>query len=840
MKLRYLLFFILVVISFSSLSAQEEEDTTTFPGEPPFAPWHVKEGDTAELKAQALLPNITYRAHNNGKFWNTIINNGIIGNPYGYRDPSNRGRSSPGFFYPHYSNIKYSDLAALWVGGVVGEDTLVTCAFDEVGNSEFLPDFYPFGDFEDLSGHSDADFGDLTAKRAELAFRATYTDTNSRPSLVPYSEFDQRFHRPLDIKVTQTSYSWAYRFAEDFMIIDYVIENVGDKTINDLWLGFYTFGFIQRLEGPMVAPRVDDIEGYIDSWPYDISELGNEKLRLVFACDNDGQPQGNGWSLYKVQNVIGFAPLAMPPGATRNNFNWWTTTPANWGPRMQGTSQYPFRPFLNGFGIPFGDKAKYHMMYKPEIDYDGLEAGINKSTAGWLPTIPQSTSIGRGHYVHTLSSFGPVHTLRPGGTTRLTMVVAIGEFIHNDPTAYRRLYTPQNPKPFQDYLKSNIGDLINNVRVARAIYDNPGIDTDGDGDSGRFIWTFDQGTGEYNKIYYQGDGYPDFRGTGPPAAPRLRISATDSKIIIRWNGRVTETAIDNFTHLQDFEGYRVWLGRSMNEQEWSLIASYDIENYNRYRWNVRLNKYELTEPPFTMDSLQLLYGEDFDPSEHRGPGQALIVGPDSYYFLPVDYNLNDLTSPNGIRKVYPNATKDTNDVDEEGRMRYYEYEFVVDSVLPTVPYAVAVTAFDHGNPAAGIDPLENSQMENAEETFARASGDSVLKDGKLNVYVFPNPYRIDADYAKHGYENRLSDFSSDRARSIWFANLPNKCKISIFSIDGDLIKELYHDQPEGSGTASVERFDMITRNHNALTTGLFYWVIESEFGTQIGKLMVIK
>jgi len=61
-----------------------------------------------------------------------------------------------------------------------------------------------------------------------------------------------------------------------------------------------------------------------------------------------------------------------------------------------------------------------------------------------------------------------------------------------------------------------------------------------------------------------------------------------------------------------------------------------------------------------------------------------------------------------------------------------------------------------------------------------------------------------------------------------------------YSIDGDLIRKIEHDEPVGSATASTERFNMITRNTQALVSSLYYWIVVSVNSTQIGKLVVIK
>jgi hypothetical protein len=83
------------------------------------------------------------------------------------------------------------------------------------------------------------------------------------------------------------------------------------------------------------------------------------------------------------------------------------------------------------------------------------------------------------------------------------------------------------------------------------------------------------------------------------------------------------------------------------------------------------------------------------------------------------------------------------------------------------------------------------------------------------------------------------NFNEDRTRSIHFINLPHKCTIRIFTIDGDLVREIQHDAPVGAPQSSHERWDLITRNTQAVVSGIYYYSVESEFGSQIGKLVII-
>jgi len=138
-----------------------------------------------------------------------------------------------------------------------------------------------------------------------------------------------------------------------------------------------------------------------------------------------------------------------------------------------------------------------------------------------------------------------------------------------------------------------------------------------------------------------------------------------------------------------------------------------------------------------------------------------------------------------------------------------------------------------------LGALETAPLVNAIQDFALPTGD-VVEDEALRVTVYPNPYRIDGGYAAAGYENRDRSKSAERTRAINFANLPNVCKIRIFSIDGDLIKEIDHYFPDGGPGSQHEVWDVISRNTQAVVTGLYLWQVTSEMGEQVGKLVIMR
>jgi len=801
--------------------------------------------DRPDQKSTAFF-YITMRIHDNGDLWNVVNNNSVIGNLFGFEMPG-EGKQAPSFYHPGYSRIQHGDYAALWVGGVVRGDTLVTTgmevawdfwdAYDQGYPLEFWPDEWPFGDMSVRSNDPVSPYYDRGA-RAELEIEAVYTDTAENHWWVPYNSHDGRGHEPMGLHVTQTSYSWSYKYAKDFILVDYLIQNMGRDSIYDGWVGLYYVGGVYH-RGEQPWPPYDDVEGYIKSAPHEFEELGMEDLRAAYVLDADGWSWSFGWDFLRTTSAFAIAPLRVPKGASLYNFNWWVDQEGaryNWGPRQNGTHQYPLRYFAGGLGIPYSDRDKYYLMSKPEVDYNGYEAALDHTGDGWLPPHEYGGLLARGHFPHILVSYGPF-TMAPGNAVHYTVVMAVGENVHYDPGAFREIFDTLNPYPFMRQL--DFDDLITNVRWAKQIFDNPGVDTDYDGDSGKYFDRFDTLTGDSVRIYYQGDGIPDFRGATPPPPPEVRVICKEGQITVRWNGRNTENFFDPFSYARDFEGYRVYISRSEHFDQPTLLASYDRYDFSRYHWDDRRKRYMLTELPFTLDSLKALYGDDFDPADNTIV-EPLQVGGQTYYFEPVDYNASSLTDPMGIQKVYPDATNDTSDVDEAGRMRFYEYQYAIRNLLPTAPYWVSVTAFDFGHPPKSLEALESRPDQNMVEAMAVDQMPAVLNDGKLDVYCYPNPYRLDGDYVERGLENRGDELPAARAGTIMFANLPHKCSISIYTLDGDLVRRMEHDEPEGSGAASVHRWNIISRNTQWVVSGLYYWVVESEYGTQIGKLVILK
>jgi len=821
-------------------------------------------GITPKIMAGAI-PNLQFDVHNIGKLAMTISNQGTFGTGF-LSSPICDGGECPSAEYPINSNIEYLFSGALWIGAVVGRDTLVSVGADGwyTGINELLPDPGDAGAIISRSSlKSKTNYSDDAI--SEQDFICTFTDTFTDPGLTGVDDFDNRPHIPLNVAVKQSSYAWSYDYSEDFILFDYQITNIGAFPIKSLYLAVYIDGDVYHKSNES-SGYDDDICGFrrtVAMPPgYGITE---DTVNIAWIADNDGDPTTDGsWAYTSPVGVTGTRVVRTPNDSLQYAFNWWISNgnaAQDFGPRLAGSDTDPFYSFGTHLGTPTGDKNKYYIMSHNEFDYDQLFTAVNHESEGYLPPPKpeQARTFADGYDTRYLLSFGPFD-VDPGDTLPVTLAYLAGDDFHVDPDDFKDYFDPFTPEVF--YSKLSFDDFGTNARWASWVYDNPGVDSDGpdidlDGDptndSGKFNWVYtwtdttatdpsDSFIVDSEKVYYAGDGIPDFRGASPPPPPEIKVYPSFASVTLRWNGQESENAIDVFSRQQDFEGYRVYLSRGERLSDYVLLTSFDLNDYKVYEFNEVLLTWDQYETPLTLDSLRQMYGPAFDPSVYDDPTRYFTDPRNNalLYFRAQDWNESDVTDPLGIHKVYPEASKtDSTDTNDEGLLRYYDYEYTIPNLQPSVPYYFSVTAFDYGSLNVDLGALESSPLVNAVMDYPLPSGDEV-EDQALEVLVYPNPYRIDGNYADFGYENRDRTRSAERSRAIHFANLPNICTIRIYTLNGDLVRELEHNYPNGGPGSQHETWDVISRNTQAVVTGIYLWHVESDMGDQIGKLVIMK
>jgi len=174
------------------------------------------------------------------------------------------------------------------------------------------------------------------------------------------------------------------------------------------------------------------------------------------------------------------------------------------------------------------------------------------------------------------------------------------------------------------------------------------------------------------------------------------------------------------------------------------------------------------------------------------------------------------------------------------------YRYRIGGLRDGITYTAAVTAYDLGDVQVGS--LESGLNENKQLAVPNPA------PGERNgVVVYPNPYRVEATWDAG---------TLVRDHYLWFANLPERARLRIFTLSGDLVLDvdfdgatydganargLYDpradvDTPPPTLSGASFAWDMITREGQAAASGLYLWAVEdvSTGRTERGKFLIVK
>lgn len=275
----------------------------------------------------------------------------------------------------------------------------------------------------------------------------------------------------------------------------------------------------------------------------------------------------------------------------------------------------------------------------------------------------------------------------------------------------------------------------------------------------------------------------------PPADPKVKIIAGDKKATIYWSNNAEES-IDPISRQKDFEGYRIYSSKIGDD----------------------------LKPNFT-DARNLI-------------GQWDSTGND------VGYN-------NGFDLIRLATPKKF-----DGDTTNYHYSYTLNNLSNGWQNLVIVTAFDRGNKALNLEPLESSFSGNDFRVFSGSEINNFKnQDQETKIGVYPNPYNTNAAW----------DGTTSRTRKLYFYNLPKSCEITIYTSSGDVIANIRHNGEtyNGAGNAWFERlsdkdktimtggehaWDLLSDSKNQITQGVYmYSVKDLESGiVQTGNFAVIK
>jgi hypothetical protein len=176
----------------------------------------------------------------------------------------------------------------------------------------------------------------------------------------------------------------------------------------------------------------------------------------------------------------------------------------------------------------------------------------------------------------------------------------------------------------------------------------------------------------------------------------------------------------------------------------------------------------------------------------------------------------------------------------------YRYHYAVTGLHDGFSYFGAVTSYDLGD--TRVASLESGLSQNKFQVVpSPAPGEG------QGVTVFPNPYRVEAAWDRG---------AQVRDHYLWFARLPERCMLRIYTLGGDRVFETRFDGASYHGESARGLFNpvsdldtgapalsgasyawnMITSEGQAIATGLYIFSVEDLDTGRIsrGKFLVVK
>ncbi|MCP4546875.1 MAG: hypothetical protein GY835_10470 [bacterium] len=789
--------------------------------------------------------------HNVGELQMNITNFGVFGS---YPSTGMNMSESPSAQWPAGSGVEYLWAAGIWCGAMVSGVPRVSTTDFQVwefrpgiepvytvyesfegarggtrlpspvvdDDNDGLADEDPLDGFDnDGDGLVDEDFAAISNQM----FRCTYRDD------LPECFGMSPDHQPLNIIITQESYQWENDRVDDFVGVEFAIQNVGEATLEDFYLGFFADPDVGGRNIPMV--HEDDLVDVVEM--VTCVEKGGFTLPVNYAMgvayDNDGDPDSDSPCLGQI-GIMFMGHTVDPSGETapaRVTLRSWQA--------FSGSA-----PFEDG-GDPTTDGQAYQLLSDDSSDR--------------VPTTARDYRM--------LLSAGPF-LVSAGETINFQVAFVVGEGRDGllDNAAQAKLTYDGNwfnldsdvNTPDTDCCETLLYNPLDDIEWSDPCDSlaQPVLVSKGDR-----IWVNDDCLYELEaNALCQGitdptqDGYwctgrsePDGFETqihwlygSPPPPPNLRIWPTEGMNVIFWDN-LSETVPDVSELVYDFEGYRIWradnwdrpFGSSVtngpSSDLWMLLGEFDLPNGLGMDTGLSGIRYY----PNVDANLISYY------SEVLMGNPAILQATD--HMPPIGFTTEEADTAIALAKW---------SLGIPGGKCYYRYEDR--HVHSGQHYFYSVTSKDHipligaGNEFLGYgEGLSGDPATGFVYTVPQSRSQGAWEYDPRKVIVVPNP--ATAESMEPWALNPNNDDPS--GLKVEFRHLPAAaCVVRIFSLAGDLVQVIEHDESariadgDYASTGTVA-WDLVSRNGQDVASGIYLFSIEANgFESAIGKFAVVR
>lgn len=825
-----------------------------------------------------------------GGIWIGAIKNGTKLVSVGYNPNSGASELVPGFEYDPSHNYAVDP---------AGVRVLMSTDYPSRIESENLPD-WPYGYYNpDPDGNPTTNDADTVSTWAEAGEGYKPVTVSVQDSYAWFSDADPTYKFDvaadvLGVHVIQQGYAWNYFFNQNFVFLTYDIINASEEPLLDTYLGVVV--------DPDIGDSSDDMVGFDDTrnLGYTYDNDGRESgwstnpgyVGYVFLESPVDPATGEELGL----TAFRIFTIAVDPGTDVERYD---VMAAN------GTYDVDASPEDKRFCMPTGpfslqpgETARVVVGILAARDLASLQAASDLAQQmydeGWVspspPSEPQLTLIpGDGEVLITWddkaeTSIDPVTKEQDFEGYRLyksrTGIGPLGNWNPADPTTEWQLIAqwdisdgivngaPINPEdryneyhPDDKYLGDDSG-VIHQYRDTNVIN---GVEYH------YAITAYDRGTtglrslecgiilnknraairpGFYKMGYEKPKTYPVTHSAGYATCdmPQITISpktnevldaeyeisiqtmSTEKMFSVK-NLSTGETVLSNSPILNNSHVYFNGVYLTLQDEGLSgILKRAEWMGQSNSNWSLNsftpLKTFEIDyELRFTEQGMNTTY-----PLNLHLPFEVWRVTPDTSYRAKSVYIFNNGRNDTTVEMRGSLTNGDEIKVMED----YFDEATRTWKSGFTAQFNVTIPESDRIDPDVGdVYKLILTKQLNAEDKFVfrtLASKVQPTKSMMEEIKVVPNPYIV-----RNTWER-----SADYAR-LQFINLPQKCTIRVYTLAGDHVQTIEHNEFAESDKPGWEWWDLLTHNNQKAVAGIYIYHVDAPgVGEHLGKFAVVR
>jgi hypothetical protein len=338
------------------------------------------------------------------------------------------------------------------------------------------------------------------------------------------------------------------------------------------------------------------------------------------------------------------------------------------------------------------------------------------------------------------------------------------------------------------------------------------------------------------------------------------VPGKDHEVVLQWDN-ASELIGNPIDHTDDFRGYRIWraanwrrpVGTTSPERsQWELLADYARPEFSDTCLAIALRMQEARPVGYVFsDSIcrLLVSGNDTAQAALADFFQCGINPYAPRYpfvnkgWLPciTDSSLSDTVRVNGVPEV---ALVQTSPQIKRAHFPVGRYKFIDNNVINGMPYFYAITAYRYSTTAIGKQELHSLAVATEADLVVPQSA---AREDVKGIRVVPNPY---IDHASWDLIPAPTGYLAPTGAKIEFQGLPRgEYKIRIFTLAGDLVKEITQDDLGARRTSSgatdpddgTAEWNLVTRNGQDVTSGVYMYTVQAPGKSTVsGKMIIVR